>query len=62
MTEYLIIYVICAFIVLGFQLSKAENPFITVDITFILGVVFCVLIAPIALCLIMGSWLHDSQQ
>ena len=57
----LIIYFVCFFVVLGFQLEKSDSPYIEADFIFFIGVFIVCLISPIALCLILGSKLHGDE-
>ena len=58
---YLIAYLVCLFIVLGFNLKKLESPFVNNDYLYWVGVVVGCVIAPITLCLMLGYKLHGER-
>ena len=60
---YLITHIICAFILLGFYLAKAESPFLDADFKYWIVSISIIIFVPIfVLLIIVGVTIHQMEQ
>lgn len=58
MEIYIITYIACCLIVLGFQLEKSDSIFIEVDFMWIVTSAIIVILSPLTLPVILGAKIH----
>lgn len=58
---YILIYIACMFICLGWHIEQADSPFVEVDWSYCLIALVCTVLSPIWIMVILGVKLHGER-